>query len=1041
LVREAVVRHEGRQIKGLGDGFMVAFSSVRRAIACAVDMQEAQRRRNLAHPSESVLVRVGLNTGEVSEEDGDLFGETVNAAARIASAAAGGEILCADVVRQLAGTVPTVSFTDRGLVSLKGFPEPRRLWRVIGQSSVGVPVAARAAFVAREAELVELRRALEAARHGGGSVVLIGGEPGVGKTRLAEELAREAKACGMRVSVGHCYEMEGAAPYNPFVEMLEAVIQDLPAEMIRRMLADDAAEIARVIPRLRRAFPDIPSPLDLPPEQERQVLLDALRSLIARGASLRPLLLVLDDLHWADESTLLLLRHLAGQIEALPVLVVGTYREVELDSARPFARALEDLVRSRQASRVPLKRLSEESVETLLASLGGQQPPPKVVASIFSETEGNPFFVEEVFKHLLEQGRLLDDRGRFRSDLVIGDVDVPEGVRLVIGRRVERLGDRAVQVLTAASVIGRGFSFELLDAITEFDTETVLDVVDQAERAGIVRSEQVGGAARLVFSHELIRQTLLSRLSLPRRQRLHAQVGESIERMSGSASDDFVADLAYHFVQAGLAADQTKTLRYSILAGERAYEAAAFDDALAHFERALTFEHIADDATLATLFEDLGFARRSVGDLDEAVGAWNRAIDVYQRLGNSESLGRLAAEATNQLEWVGRWTESVTMAGRGLTALEGTDSRYRCRLLCQVGMAISLAGDYHAGAEMLDQAKSIAEQRGDERLLAEAIYVSGVHYFAWMQHPEALLALTQATELFEKAGMTWELTNAASFLSPTLVTLFRFNEAIAVVNQYAPHARRLGNRIPLSMLEAARAAVHFCQTADLEAAEQSINTRIELSVGPVQTEHLAELAYVEFLRGNWEHALSQLPTTPGLPGALGYGCYYRALFHANLGDRDQAVTFIEANRDQLARAGQPNSTKQWFYTFVAVETFYLCGQYDQAAALRPLTEAALRVGVLWFSSRLTHTVAGMAAAAASDWDGAQVHYEAAIQLAEQLPHLIEQADARHFYAVMLLDRDQPGDPERARELAEDAIERYQRIGMPRHVQRSAGLLR
>jgi tetratricopeptide (TPR) repeat protein len=683
-----------------------------------------------------------------------------------------------------------------------------------------------------------------------------------------------------------------------------------------------------------------------------------------------------------------------------------------------------------------LRRLSEDAVEALLASLGGQQPPAALVRVIYAETEGNPFFIEEVFKHLLEEGKLMDESGRFRSDLGIRDIEVPEGVRLVIGRRVERLGDQALRVLTAAAVIGRGFTFELLDAITEIDTDSVLDAIDEAERAAIVRSEQVGGAARIVFSHELIRQTLLGRLSLPHRQRLHARVGESIETLSGPSFEDHLADLAYHFDQAGPIVDQHKSLHYTIQAGERAFEAAAFEDALAHFERALALQDVADDAALARLFEDLGFARRSVGEIDEAVVTWGRALDMYERLGETESLGRLVVEATNQLSWLARFDESVVLARRGMAMLANTDSPNRSRLLAQAGMALSLVGNHDAAAEMLHEALQIANQHDDDdRLRAQAIYASGIHHYAWARPEDAVDALSRSMDLFKETNMTWELTNAAPFLSLMLMSLGRFDDSLAVVDDYVSMAGRLGNHIPQSMLEQARGWIDLMRSADLEGWEQSANKVLDLAVGPVRNALVVDLALADFWRGDWERALDRIDEQSDLPGAVGGApVYLQALILAYLNDRAAAANVLEANRSQLPRLGEPMSMRQWTYTCVAVETLYLCQQYEEAAALRPLTEEALRRGTVMNVSgpRLIRTLAGMAAAAASDWDAAQRHFEAAIQLGEQLPNLIEQADARLFYAQMFLDRAYPGDQDSARSFLRQAFEIYDRIGMPRH---------
>jgi len=451
LVRGQITQHSGHEVKSLGDGFMVAFASARKAVACAVGIQRALEEWNAgvgAHGRaplrEPLRLRIGLNAGEVIHEERDLFGAAVNAAARIAAKADGSQILVSETVKALLGPAKDVQFADRGRFRLKGFPERWRLFEVIWQeerpSVAAPPMVERTPFVGRDAERAELRRFLEQAAGGHGSLAMIGGEPGVGKTRLAEELMAEARQRGMTALIGHCYEMEGAPPYMPIVEALEAAARTATPEGFRAALGDAAGEVARIMPELRRLFPDIPAPLELPPEQERRYLFNSVREFIERAGRARPLLLVLDDLHWADDSTMLLVQHIAQQLHEMPVLIVGTYRDVELDVARPLARALDELHRQRLVHRIALKRLAEEGVSAMLRALSGQEPPAPLVQVIYSETEGNPFFVEEVFQHLAEEGKLFDKQGRWRSDLQVSELDVPEGVRLVIGRRLERVG-------------------------------------------------------------------------------------------------------------------------------------------------------------------------------------------------------------------------------------------------------------------------------------------------------------------------------------------------------------------------------------------------------------------------------------------------------------------------------------------------------------------------------------------------------------------------------------------------------------------------
>lgn len=272
----------------------------------------------------------------------------------------------------------------------------------------------RIPLIGREAERKELWRLLDEALAGHGSMVLIGGEPGIGKTHLITAILDEARRRGAYANIGHCYEMEGAPPYVPFVEMLEHTARVAPKEGFRIALGDSASEIAKLMPELRRIYSDIPPPVQLPPAQQRRFLFNAYRDFIDRASKTTPIVRVFEDLHWADEPTLLLLEHIAQTLPGSPMLVIGTYRDVELDVTRPFAKTLEMLLRQKLATRIPLRRLAVSGVESMLAAMSGQKPPPSLARVVFDETDGNPFFVEEVFRHLAEEGKLFDAEGQWR---------------------------------------------------------------------------------------------------------------------------------------------------------------------------------------------------------------------------------------------------------------------------------------------------------------------------------------------------------------------------------------------------------------------------------------------------------------------------------------------------------------------------------------------------------------------------------------------------------------------------------------------------
>jgi class 3 adenylate cyclase/tetratricopeptide (TPR) repeat protein len=1051
LVREQVEAHSGHEVKSLGDGFMVAFASARRAVACAVGIQRAVEEHNRRQPpDQQVWVRIGLNTGEVIQEEADLFGEAVNAAARIAAKAKGGQILASDAVRAVMGRAKDVELVDRGRFRLKGFRERWRLYEVVWQEARAAAPALleRTPFVGREVERAELRRFLDQAARGQGALVMIGGEPGVGKTRLAEELAAEAHQRGMLALTGHCYEIEGTTPYIPFVEMLEATARLVPAQALQEALGDSAAEVAKLMPQLHRLFPDIPAPLELPPEQERRYLFNGMQEFMERAGRAQPLFLVLEDLHWAEDSTMLLLQHIAQRLQEMPVLIVGTYRDVELDVARPLARGLRELTRQRLAHRLALRRLPQDAVEAMLRALSGQEPPPSLVQAVYSETEGNPFFVEEVFKHLAEEGKLFDVQGRWRRDLSISELDVPEGIRLVIGQRLERLNEEWRRALTAAAAIGRAFSFELLEALGEVDTDVLLDAVDEAERAHLITAVSDGPEDRFTFAHELIRQTLLSGLSSPRRRRLHLRVAEAMERVYARALEEHAADLAHHLDQAGAAADPRKTVHYLMLAGERAMAAAAFEEALRHYESALSLQLTDDRRVHADLLYKRGLARRSLGRWEEALVDWREALAAYDELGDAEAVGRICYEMSVQFIWAARPEKAMETARYGLVTLGERVSADRCRLLARAGLTLSGAG-YHTAADgMLTQAMAIAEQLGDQRLLGTVLAGKAFNHCFHMEMPDAVDSGLRAAELLRSVGDLWELTRALWGTQVALLLLCRFDEVAEVGDELEPLAARLGHLGALLIARRSRGVRELMLMADLDRYEKFARGDLEFchSAGMPWISHsYSYIGLADFWRGRWQEALEHFQEAVKLESLGPFAASDWALlflWKAYSDDKREALAMLREKMGDLPRSGQRNTLGAWSMLSGVVEGLAVLGQRDEAAKLYPLVLEAIDTGALvrLWTCGLLQTVAGMAAAAGGQWGKAEEHYETALRQAHKLPVVMEQPEVRRWYARMLIDRDAPGDRDKARELLTEAVAMYRRIGMPKHVEMAQALL-
>ena len=394
-----------------------------------------------------------------------------------------------------------------------------------------------------------------------------------------------------------------------------------------------ASDIAEVVPEIRQKLPGLePSPT-LEPEQARFRLFDSIVTFLKNAAQGQPLVLVLDDLHWADKPTLLLLEFLARQVAESRILIVGCYRDVELSRQHPLSETLGELARGPIFQRELLRGLSQDDTGRFIETAAGFRPSDALVETVFDHTEGNPFFTAEVIRLLTEQGDLSAERiGQRRR------IRIPEGVREVIGRRLNRLSEQCNQTLTTASVIGREFDFRMLGALSEGITEDqLLEAIDEAVAAHLVE-EMPDRTERYQFSHALIQQTLSEELTTSRRMRLHARIGEALEGLYGDDAADHAAELAYHFSQAGPVVGIDKLVRYALAAGEQAIANYAWEESLFHFQRGLdTKQGGGMDADMAALLFGLGRAQISTRErhlFQEAVENVAQAFDIYVEIGD-----------------------------------------------------------------------------------------------------------------------------------------------------------------------------------------------------------------------------------------------------------------------------------------------------------------------------------------------------------------------------------------------------------------------
>ena len=901
----------------------------------------------------------------------------------------------------------------------------------------------RPPLIGRQAEYDRLAQHLHEATGGVGALVMLAGEPGVGKTRLAEQLLDEARALGMLALTGHCHEA-GTAPYFPFVEAVEQMLRHMPAATLREALGNAAPEIARIVPRIRRILEDLPDSIQLAPDQQRHVLFGAFLDLFTRLSAQQPVIVLLDDLHWADEATVGLLQYLARHLAGLPLMILGTYRDVEFDVGKAFEEALAALVRQPQVFRVPVRCLPAAAVAELLGALGGSEPPTALVEAIFHETDGNPFFVGEMFQHLSEEGQLFDDAGAWKINLRRDAVDVPEGVRLVIGRRLARLSEATPALLTTAAVVGREFDLAIVEALTTLDADAFLVAIEEAEAAGLIASERVGRKLRYAFTHELIRSTLLRTLSQPRRQRLEAKVANAMETLHHNNLKAHAAAIAHHLFEAGSASDEKQTIRFLILASDQAVEAGAISSGLEQIERALSLVDDGDTSTRITLLWKRGIARRGLGQLMEAIQDWQTALDLSSAGTDRNMVTALCQELAHSYAWAGQPMLGVTAAERGLAVLGSEASSDRCRLLGARAWNLSMACDFEHAAPLMRETLAMSEQLRDSPLQGESLLLSSWHHYLCMQRREQADACRRAEQLLRPTRDLAKIAEALVNLQMASIQIGRPGDIARTENEARTLSELLGRfdiRVHQLYSEALR---DWLIVGSLDGLDAGLLRARDVAgawgwlAESGQSQALLWRGQIEPATDRARDSVAHEPPA-GTHTGPGWGMLF--LCECTAGRREAALTLLEERAASLPRGGHLNPIGAWCALFKVVEGLALLGESQRAATLYPLVlEAVRKDNVVTFdASHLLDTVAGIAAAAARQWDAAESHYQAAIRTADVMPFVSAQGDARYWYARMLIDRGAPEDRATARALLETALAVYGKVGMPWHVARAEAL--
>jgi DNA-binding CsgD family transcriptional regulator/tetratricopeptide (TPR) repeat protein len=887
-------------------------------------------------------------------------------------------------------------------------------------------------FVGRSAELEALRALLPMEEGEGRRVVLIGGEAGSGKSRLVREFAREAARNGALVIYGAC-DAVVRTPYGPFAEALDHLTRVIDPVELRAALGTAGSELTRLLPDLPARVGDLPAPVKADPDTERHRLHTAVTDLLA-GVSRRPVLLVLEDGHWADAPTLLLLRHLARAAGNARVLVLATFRDTEADVPETLSETLADLRRSDDVVRLRLGGLSDEEVSEFVAHAADGHVGdglPQLARAITELTGGNAFLVCELWRAMVET-RLVEVAGTtIRLTRPLAELGTPESVREVVSQRLSRLGPRTTDVLELTATAGAEFGLDMIRRATNLGEPELLGVLDEAVRSGMIEELPSRGLAYR-FTHELVRRALYDRLSRLRRAELHLRVGEALEGGEGRAGRA-LADLAHHFAAAAPFGGAGRGVDYNVRAARAATAALDFDEAAALLRTALELR-IEDVAERAQVFLELGTASHRAGKALDALEAFTATADIARQLGNGDLLARAAIGYEDAC-----WRPGISDQGaaelleEAASMLGDESSELRVGLLGGLARALDFQGAHERAAIVRINAVAMARRLHDRTGLATTLMRSYWSRGA-ISLEEILGMLTEATALGEELGDTEILAEAMAWRVPAFVALCDLDSARREVGVLRETAEQTAQPFMLHVAEHYGSAIALCdgRLAEADARAERSHEWSRLLTGrdaagvygiqmfSVRREQgrLAELAPVmgilaaEAKRGG--------PWRPGLVSLL-----------VELGMEGEA-------RRELARVRSegldPFRESLWLAALTYL-TDACAALGDQATAaivypeLAPLAGDNVMIGHLVACYGAADRYLGMLATTLGEWERAEEHFEGAMELNRRMGATTWLAHTAYEYARMVRARD-GRERDRAAALLGEAEVLASRVGMP-----------
>jgi tetratricopeptide (TPR) repeat protein len=894
-------------------------------------------------------------------------------------------------------------------------------------------------LIDRVEEMRLLREAVDGAIRGEGGLVFLCGEAGIGKTRLTRELGAYARLRGMQVLYGRCpalFRMDGVPPYILWSEVLKDYLETCSSDQLYRVVGFYAGEVAKLVPELRQKLAAIPQSLPINPEHERDRMFEAVSQFIINVSKEAPLLVVLDDLQWTDQTSLLLLHYLARGIYKTPLLLLGAYRDTDVDEKHPLSPVLTELNRERLLQSVPLKRMSFNDVSEMIRQILEQDNVSKEFCElIYKKTGGNPFFVEEVIKSLKEEGIIFREENQWKIKEV-SRIEFPKTVKGVIKARISRLDDDCQNILTLASFVGNDFTFEALCGITGIEEDKLLELMEKLLKTGLVKEQVIRGEDVYCFADVIVRDVVHEEVSHLRHKKLHDSVGNALERVYAQNVNRHFGELAYHFLEAG---NRDKALDYFFKAGEEAQKVYAHNEGFSYLQRALELleEKAASVEQKVNVIERLGDLKAWMGESDACLEYWNKSLTLWDQLGDKKRAAGLHVKMANVLwDAIGDKEKASEHHNAALQILEKEpESVELARLYENISHMLWRTGETTKASSFAHKALKLAEKFGDAETLAECYN-----------------DLTAVTQSFEESaeylgkGLKIAVENNCIEIAIRLYNnISLYYEAIGDT-QKAVETRQKGFELGKKVGETLSTswigrtlAYSYVDMGEVQNALALLDELLDLSKRTKNTTGIAQATYAigriyQYL-GEWDQSLQYLregygiATNTGDYQTIGEAAVFLGELFLEMEEDSEAEKYLNESNSVYEKAGNI----AWLVSIALPPLAKLHLRKGETEKAKDLTERIYEYAAKEKFKEVIPTaemLKGMVSREQKNWEESIQHFEKSLQECKSMNfqkwHVWNFAEILSEYGLMYLERNEEGDKEQAYSLLRQALEIYER---------------